>query len=81
MTLIIMENKCAWKAGLINYYFIVVFLLGLFDLLTFFSNRGSPLLNVIIQFLYSSLLPVINEPKIHLFPVIYYKSEYTRYRV
>jgi hypothetical protein len=32
-------------------------------------------LTLLFNFLYSSLLPVINEPKIHLFPVIYYKSE------
>jgi hypothetical protein len=49
--------------GLINYIFIVVFLLRLtHSTYFFFSNRGSPfILNVIIQFLYSSLLPVINK--------------------
>jgi hypothetical protein len=58
--------------GLINYIFIVVFLLGL--------THSTYLLSSVIEdlLLYLTLLfnfcthrlPVINEPKIHLFPVI-----------
>jgi hypothetical protein len=69
--------------GLINYIFIVVFLLLTHLTYLLFSNRGSPFLYLTLLFQFVLIvLPVINEPKIHLFPVIYYKSgDIHRYRV
>jgi hypothetical protein len=62
------------SCGLINIFYRCV-LTGSIRL-TFFSNRGSPfILNVIIQFFVLIAFACYQRTKIHLFPVIYYKSE------
>jgi hypothetical protein len=81
MTLIIMEKQvCLFLegCGLINYIFYRCVLTRLTHSTYLLSSVIEDLLlylTLLFNFLYSSLLPVINEPKIHLFPVIYYKSE------
>jgi hypothetical protein len=73
-----MENKCLFLegCGLINYIFIVVFLLLTHStyLLSSVIEDLLFILNV-IQFFVLIAFACYQRTKIHLFPVIYYKSE------